>query len=55
MRQGAYGLKIRDDLVVSNETQEPAEKARSVMLALIRANSTELLEKEATCCNLATD
>ena len=51
----ARGLKIRDDLALNNEIQKLANTARSVNLALIKTKSTQLLDKEAACCNRATD
>ena len=61
MRQAVYRLKIRNELTVNDEMHEFTNEARSAMLALIKAQSAEisdrerLLDKETACCNLATD
>lgn len=34
---------------------QSAEKASAAKLSAIKENLDELLDKEATCCNLATD
>ena len=58
MGHAAYGLKVSDAL--TDEAQELTDRVKAV-LVLIKAKSLEtpdrgvLLEKEASCCNLATD
>jgi len=48
-------VRMRKDFDMNDETQKITDKSRSIMLALIRANHQKLLDKEAICCNMATD
>ena len=54
-KQAVQGFKRRDSLVTNVEGHEVDEKACPVKLAVIKEKSDSLLDKEATCCNLATD
>lgn len=53
--QAVYGLKVREDLVAESSMPETAEKPQPVKLSVIREKWSRLLDKEAICCNLATD